>query len=778
MPLEDSDTDVTVTNRTAAAGETVRLPRVVTAHATDGSREADFTGHDRATVVSARHVRSSRSMRNPSFGAHFQYQMEAIRAGEAWALDRLIAWVAAGNEPTGGGNDLSPVDLLPTRWGSQPYPPNGYLSRGARGVTVARGYPENERGFDLVRQIQAAAQKAGASWVHSNIDGSRTVVYYHDTKLFFDEDDASPVDLGVTVSEVYAPMFANLGSPTGLSVFVNGLNPPQGIRSNASPSTALEGFAANFEKPDTGFTLTQGAGGSLADGTYIVRIAQVEVDTVTGTIISAPSETKSIAIAAGGGTAKITVAQAAWVPSTRATHWRIGVTAVGGTDAPANYFWSGSDIVIATTSSDITAVNAGGVYTSTPPFESRNGFYKTTDLTEIIASKHPRGIIAYEGRFIVWYKNDARILWSERDEWGWYSTNSLDTGAEGGWNLPVRSLVGFRGHLLVFTEAAVHAVFGDFARDLDGAFPTYAANAYPKTLLPGVGTIGGPLSAKVGSDGRVYFISTSGPAVFDGTLNLLAPDDIRLDWHNLDKSGNYPDRWMIEEDPQTGSIWFGMTRKTNASRPMDGASVAGIVDTFWRWLPTRGFWDVPYQQDLVHIIARTNGAEAASQVGPTLLMGVNHMGGVVQLGAWAGLTGGVSDGVVSSADYDGILASANNTTTATIALAGISADALIGLTVTLRYPSADSTYPYRVVQKTIIDNTATTGGNVTITWSGAVTAPSTSFWTVRIAGMLCRLRGPLDPRGLPVAGATPASYYKLDQLEWRFKDKVGAESIA
>lgn len=663
-----------------------------------------------------------------------------------------------------------PVDLVPTRWGSQAYPPNGYLTRRSRGCTVSRGYAESEPGFKVTRQIAAAVvQKPGASWVHSGVSGERTIVYYFNTALYYDEDDATPVSIVTGLTATYVPMLANMGSPAGMSIVVNGTDAPRLIRDNGS--STLEGVAANLEAPDANWAAAGAAGGSLtALGTFKVRISQIEVDSVTGTIRSGPSAVKSVTLT--GANQRITVAHSTWAPNARATHWRIGITANGATDSPANYFYD-ADIVIATTS-----VNIDTIPTNTPAFESRNGFYKVTDLTEIISGKHPRGMIAYEGRFIAWYKNDARILWSERDEWGWYSTNGLDTGAEGGWNLPVRSLCGFRGHLLVFTEAAVHAVFGDFARDLDGAAPTYAANAVPKTLLPGVGLLGGPESVRVGSDGRVYFISTSGPAVFAGTLDLLGEEDIQLDWNSLDKASGYAERWMIVEDPSTGSIWFGMTRKTNASRPLDGASVAGIVDTWWRWLYRRNVWDVPYQLDLTHLAYRTNGtvASAASASGGPLLMGVNHCGTVVQLGF--GHAGGDADGVVTSTDYDGKLASANTTLTATIALAGISADALIGQTITLRYPSTDGAYPYRVIQKTISDNTATSGGNVTITWEGAETAPTTSFWTVRLCGRLLRVRVALDPRGLPVAGASPASYYQLHQVEARFKDKVGAEAIS
>ena len=660
-----------------------------------------------------------------------------------------------------------PIDLTPNRWGSQPYPPPGYLSRWARNIGLWRGYPESDGGFDIVSQIvDSSASKAGASWNHSHTDATRWVIGYYNQSIYYWNDSVWTSILG-SLTETYCPSFACMGLPLGASLFVNGADSPKLIR---EASGVPEGVAANFEAPNTNFSLTQGTGGSLADGVYTVRIAQVEVHATTGTIISAPSSTKTITISAGGGTAKITVAQNTWTPNARATHWRIGITDTDVADSPSAYFWSGSNIAIGTTSSDITQINAGGLYTSTAPFESRNGFYATTDLTEIISGKHPRGVCVYEGRWVVWYKNDNRILWSERDSWLWYSTNSLDTGAEGGWNLPVLCCLPMNGFLLVFTADAIHGVFGDFSRDLDGAAPNYAANAIPKTLVTGTGMVGGCEAAK-NVDGVVPFSSTRGPAVFTGGgVTLLAPEDIRHERSFWDTT--YADRWIVCEDSRSGDIIFAPTRKTNSSRPMDGASAAGLIDTLYRWIPSRGVWDCPLQMDVTHLSARTNGAAGAAHQQPVLMAVGPHGGAVSQLGV--GHSGGVPS--CGGAAYDGILASANNTTTATIALAGIAADELNGQTVTLRYPSGDSTYPYVQVQKTISDNTATSGGNVTITWVGAVTAPTTSFWTVRIAGLKRCARVSLDPRALGVGA--PDSYYQLHEIEARFKDRVGAEAIS
>lgn len=93
MALEDSDSDISVTARVDADGATVRPPRVVTAHTADGLREADFTGHDRAHRIDRHYIRSNREDRARNIGARFVVQMECIRAGETFSLDRLVAWL-------------------------------------------------------------------------------------------------------------------------------------------------------------------------------------------------------------------------------------------------------------------------------------------------------------------------------------------------------------------------------------------------------------------------------------------------------------------------------------------------------------------------------------------------------------------------------------------------------------------------------------------------------------------------------------------------------------
>ena len=94
VPPEDPDDDISVTARTDINGATVRAARFVVSHAADGVRNADFTGFDRMATADRYRIRSSREMRTPNLGQHFEVQIESIRGGEAWAIDRIIAWVS------------------------------------------------------------------------------------------------------------------------------------------------------------------------------------------------------------------------------------------------------------------------------------------------------------------------------------------------------------------------------------------------------------------------------------------------------------------------------------------------------------------------------------------------------------------------------------------------------------------------------------------------------------------------------------------------------------
>lgn len=656
-----------------------------------------------------------------------------------------------------------PVRIDLKAWTSKPSPPPGYAARRSVNWHNANGYFERDKGFRRQRLLSDITSKAAASWVHRHTDGGEHIIYYCNTALYTETGSDLPSTLSSGITETWLPVFASMGTPLGAGLFVNGSQAPILIReASGSPETA----DANFPKPNSNWTATGATtGGSLAAGDYLVRIAQVEVHATTGTIVSGPAEYKTANVASGS-TGKVTVAHSTWSPHARATHWRIGITALNGTDSPANYFWSGSDTLIATTSVDITSIP-----TSTTPFEYRNGIYATTDLTDLNAS-HPKGVVVHQGRFFVWWGGDNDIAWSERGLMKWYTTNSMDSAAQTGWTLPIKTLVSWRGTLVAFTPQSIVGIFGDFSRDLDGAAPSYGVMASSRPLVTGVGIMGGPYAAAE-INGDLYFMSTQGPALFNGKVVPLAPEDIEYERRCWDTSTNYPNRWCVAEDPDLRLVCFSVTRKTNASRPMDGASVAGTPDYIYRWNPRIGAWSAPRQLDCAHLSCRPNGTAGSENEAARLMVMTPH-GTCSQMNY--GHAGGVSNGVVTSANYDGILASANTTTTATIAMSGISADDFKGHTVTLTYPSGDSTYPYVKVQKTISDNTATSGGNITITWTGAVTVPSTSFWTVRVSGYRDRIEFEGDVRDLLQLQAD--QYAGVERVEVRLRDVVGTEAVS
>lgn len=93
-PPLDPDDDVAVVARIDHYGATLRPARWTVAHAAEGALEADFTGFDRMATIDRHRLRSSRAARNPNVGNRFDVSLEANRAGEAFALHRLVAWIS------------------------------------------------------------------------------------------------------------------------------------------------------------------------------------------------------------------------------------------------------------------------------------------------------------------------------------------------------------------------------------------------------------------------------------------------------------------------------------------------------------------------------------------------------------------------------------------------------------------------------------------------------------------------------------------------------------
>ena len=396
---------------------------------------------------------------------------------------------------------------------------------------------------------------------------------------------------------------------------------------------------------------------------------------------------------------------------------------------------------------------------------SRNGDYRTAVMP---LSSVDIGVL-HRGRLIIFDRDSAEMYWSERDAPNhWYSTNELNTGVEMPFNGPVRWAASAQGALYVGTTNGVYIVTGDFTRDTEGQNPTYAPQV-SADLIPG--TVGGVAhNSAVVVRASVYFMSTQGPAVVQGLrFALLDPenvwDEVRcLDWDNIQHAS-------AAFDPDRRLVCFALPRSVNATRAMDGASVAGTPDLILRWDDKRASWQAPLQIDVTHITTRTNAAKG-TRSDKTYLMAMGPGGYSYKLGyGWGG--GGPDD--ISGTGYDGILATSSTTNTAVFTLAGVSADQFNGLTVTLQYPTTDTGYPGFPVQRTITD-TAVSGSTVTITWQGALTVPSSTEWTVRIAGLMRAA----DWIGTPedYAQAEPGAETQVQAVVVDFVDMAGQEAVA
>ena len=110
-PPEDLDSDVDVTNWTDVDGATLRAPRLVIAHAADGVRNADIGNFDRLSTVDRYRARSSRESRTPNLGQRFEIHMEAVRAGEAFAVERFVLWLSDQRERPRAADTTARTDV-------------------------------------------------------------------------------------------------------------------------------------------------------------------------------------------------------------------------------------------------------------------------------------------------------------------------------------------------------------------------------------------------------------------------------------------------------------------------------------------------------------------------------------------------------------------------------------------------------------------------------------------------------------------------------------------
>lgn len=646
------------------------------------------------------------------------------------------------------------ISLLPW-WSAQPIPPKGWLGRDTRALKSMGGLPGPDRGYTIFRSMPTlATDKGGASFVHRHTDGTESIIYWFNGGLYYDDGDATPATLVTGLSDVFNPMFANMASPPGGSIFVNGTDTnARWIREIAGVpvAVAITGQTNGMAAPVDPIVAATGTGGTIPTNSYFVRVCYLD-DNGAIVIPTGPNGVAQVVAVTLGQNIVVTEPAA---PPGRCSKIRIGVATA---DTPSSYMKEYE-----------AALNrVGGNHTITAltgtaqAFGNRNGAYAYADWTDLGLTA-VSGVIVHKGRYWIWSPADDVLMWSERNTPVFYLSNAVDTGAEGAWNGPIIGCVSAGDSIFVGTPDSIHRVTGSFIRDEEEPNPTYYPDIALETIDHGIGIVSRSM-LEIG--GRVFAFTTRGPAVIQANgAALLGADHIRPDVRSL-WDWTYAGRWVVAEDPDNNYVCFLLTRRTNANRPQDGASTAGIPDTIYRWDMTHNAWVAPIQLDLTHLITRVNGSTQGGTTQLTYLMGMTPHGQCVRLNhGWSG--GGAAD--VSGTNHDGQTASAHTTTSVDGVWSGLSADSEIGRLLTLCYPIGDAAYPADAVQKMIADNDADT-----LNWQGALAAPSGTDWTVRLAGLLRKLDLRLDLRDW--IEAPPDAKIQIHGFEIRYSDVIGLES--
>jgi hypothetical protein len=645
-------------------------------------------------------------------------------------------------------------------WTSKPLAPAGFLNGDSLNFNFAKGHIWADRGFKIHTQVAAASDtnKAGASFLFRHTDGGEHVLYVCDDGVYRHDG----TDITATGwSAKFCPTFAAMSSPCGHGVLLNGVDGEAQLIQEVS-TNELAVLFNSLVAPSIATSFAT-SGGSIADGTYQCRVCWLD-DGGAVVVYGAPSAADAIVVSGGGGNATITVNEPASAPD-RATKFRVAFTAAGVADSPANFLYH----------QDFAKAAGNQVFTSLPTvstdqaFVDINGTYRQATMP---ISNVDIGCV-HDGRFWIMSTTSNEAAWSERDNMNhWYSDQVISSGAETAWNGPGVGMVSTAAGLFILTADSIHIVEGTMRRDDQGTNATYAIDVRSRVIDSGLGGVNHASIASAG--GSVYFWSTRGPARLtpSGAVLLNTDDTEHFIGKYLDPT--YLERICAAEDPNLNAMCWLVPRRTNSDREMDGAATAGICDRVLRYDMEHGSFFAPLSLEATHLIRRKNPATKGTITEETFLMAMGpHYGSALRLNyGWSG--GGPAD--VSGASYDGLLASAEDTTSVTVALAGISADALIGQTLLITWPSADTGFPDCWALRTISDNTATAAGNVTITWIGALDAGTSTKRTVYLAGWphVADLRA--DMAALVQVGADQS--VQLQAAELRLMDVVGAESAA
>ena len=650
-------------------------------------------------------------------------------------------------------------------WTSLPYCKPGEVGRYSRWLNTGYDGLWLARGFKRYRLVSPVLSKPAYSWIHRHTDKTEWPIYFVDTELLPETGSDSPAAFKTGLTSSWAPNAVTFPDQ-GESVFFN--NSANGEATvvrvvSAAPTDVLFDLA----QPDTAWTATDvTSGGSLADGVYQVRIAQR--DTVGNyTAQSEPAAVKTVTITGGGGSGSISVAQASWTPDARADEWRISITTVGTADAPAAYLHV-QDVAIATTTKVITAQTANSTLQA---FPDRNGVYQqaTLPLTAVDFA------VEHMGRMVIFSRQSNKAYFSERGQPNhFYSTSEINTTAETGWAGHCRCAASMGAALYVCTTNGVNIVTGSWRSD-GGTNGTFTRDMAANPIDRNIGGVSHNAIDVIGN--TAFFYSTLGPAIIRGTsVTPIEPyENVRVELDSVDTT--YSERITSAEDPHNRYWCVAVPRKVNATRAMDGASVAGTPDLILRYDIPRGIWSIPLQMDVAHLSARENagnnvtGGEGSAEA-KVHLMAMSPNGYSLQLG-YGTSCGGADD--ITGTIYDGALATSETTTTVVITQSGVTNDDYNGMLLVLFWPTVDTAYPGVFAIKTITD-TAVSGSNVTITWAGGLPVGTSTKRTARVGGMPSWIDDGVDLSHY--VNIPPGYEAVVHKATLELADAIGVEAVA
>lgn len=649
------------------------------------------------------------------------------------------------------------LDIRPFGYTSKPLAPPGFCNGRSQNVGTYGDLFWPDRGYNVRRLAAVASSKACASFLHLHTDGTEWPFYVVDTEIRPETGSDSPSAIGGAITQTFNPSFVNMAIPAGMSVLLTGTNSE--ARFLRVISSALTAGTFDLAAPGTVTPASSTTGGNFSNGTYYLAVTEVDATGAT-TVESAPT-VYTVVLTGGTATQTINVPEPS-SPAARTTHYRYYISST--TNTPTAFLREVG--VMESTKGSGTFGITSTLAAMTEPIANRNGSYRQATMPLTGA----RWAWLHEGRLFIASDTSNKVYFSERDAPNhWYDTNSVDNGASSAWNSPVTGGISANGGCYVFTATSIHRILGSLTRDDQGDAPTYALDAKPVLGVAGIGCVSH--ATIVQWLGIVYFMSQQGPCALEGnTAILLKPGDIQGDLDDLDWT--YAQRFTGDVEVETGYYCIGVVRLVNSTRAMDGAAVAGFCDRVIRWDTRHTTYAPPLSfGDFTHLKTRKDGGNNVTTA-RLWLMAMGPHGHSLRLRyGWSG--GGPLD--VSGVTYDGYLATANTTTSATITLAGISDNALAGRSVYLYYPTTDTGYPGEPVLRTIVSN-STSGSALTINWTGALTVPSGTKWTVRIAGLIRRVETRLDMRA-HVGNIPPKTRVQVQKVTVQYHDVVGTEGV-